>query len=757
MKKNKMSYLISAILCPFLLLADDEGTSEKSYVLEKSVVSATGFAQDIKDAPASISVVTGKSLQEVDYHDLAGAVFNVPGVDIGTGQGKTGGYEISIRGLPASYTLYLVDGLRQDVGGDVGTENYGWAQALTSFMPPRVAIERIEVIRGPMSTLYGSDALGGVVNVILKKPNMQEWESALEFQTTINERKEFSNYYGVNFYTSGPIIKNKLALQLRGNYTYRNASDVQFNYTATDGSIKTSTPGYIGNPTMGNIYNIGLRLAYAMDEKNYFYFDVANGYQNYDNSKKQLGDFTSSPKTYVNYRFNYVLAHLGTYDWGQSKTTLQYNNTVNRGRVVPYQKSLTDTSHENRDIKGNDMILQTQFNVPVYTNSWFADTITVGGQYWLQTFHDAPYGTEAYPVSNSSASTGTMAKATTPTLTTSNYNPYATPNGVNTLKNQLSLYAENQSIFLDNIILTLGARYTYDQQFGNNLSPRAYLTYNPIEWFQIKGGVSTGYKQPYLSETTTSAFGYGAQGGLPFLGNPDLKPETSVSYEGGVAFDFEYLDLSATYFRSNYKNKINRDSVPYGVGTCVNPHVVGHDNDKTGCSININVDEAYAQGVETTFAIKPIYGFRLEANYTFTQSEQLTGKSKGNPITNTPRHQVNLNLGYDIMGKADIYIQGVYKSERYRNAGSTKEPKIAKVWGDYLAKWYKPYYVINLGLNYKINKNFRVSLGVQNLLNTNFIDYRSYEKGKGAQDNLINLWNASYEGRRYFLTLATQF
>ncbi|PAF54207.1 hypothetical protein BKH42_01480 [Helicobacter sp. 13S00482-2] len=755
MNKNRILCLGCAILSPFLLLADESKKGgEKAYVLEKSVVSASGFAQDIKDAPASISVIGEKNLQEVDYHDLAGAVFNVPGVDIGTGQGKTGGYEISIRGLPATYTLYLVDGLRQDVGGDVGTENYGWAQALTSFMPTRVAIDHIEVIRGPMSTLYGSDALGGVVNIILKKPNMTEYESAIEFQTTINERKEFSNYYGANFYTSGPIIKNKLAFQLRGNYTYRNASNVDFQYKAIDGTTKTSTPGYIGNPTEGNIYNIGLRLAYAMDEKNYFYFDFANGYQNYDNRQKQLGDFTSSPEFYVNYRYNYVLAHIGSYDWGESKSTLQYNNTVNRGRVVPYQKSLTDSSHENRDIKGNDMILQTQFNVPVYTNSWFADTLTLGAQYWLQTFHDSPYGTNPYPVSHDSSKAGMN---TDKTLTTTNYNPYATPNGVNTLKNQVSVYLENQSIFLDNIILTLGARYTYDQQFGNNISPRAYLTYNPIEWFQLRGGVSTGYKQPYLSETTTSAFGYGAQGGAPFLGNKDLKPETSVSYEGGFALDFEYVDFSAIYFRNNYKNKINRDSLKYGDPGCFNPYVVGHDSASIGCSINLNVDEAYSQGIESTFSIKPIYGFRVDLNYTFMQSEQLTGKSKGNPITNTPKHQVNLSLGYDVMGKVDVYLQGVYKSERYRNAGSKKEPNIAKVWGDYLAKWYKPYYVLNLGVNYKINKNFRISLGIQNLLNTNFIDYRSYEKGKGAQDNLINLWNASYEGRRYFLTLATEF
>ncbi|PAF48054.1 hypothetical protein BKH46_01725 [Helicobacter sp. 12S02634-8] len=756
MKKIKQYICLSSVLlCPLLVWGNDTPPQEeKTYELQKSVVSASGFAQDIKDAPASISVISEKSLQEVDYHDLAEAIFNVPGVDIGTTQGKTGGYEISIRGLSASYTLYLVDGLRQNVAGDVGTRNWGWSHALNVFMPTRLAIERIEVIRGPMSTLYGSDALGGVVNIIVKKPNMRKWDNAIEFQTTVNERSQFGNYYGVNFYTSGPIIKDKLALELRGNYTYRNASDIRFSYTDTSGVKKTAEPGFVGNPTEGNIYNIGLRLAYAMDMANYFYFDVANGYQNYDNSKEQLGNFTSSPKQYVIYRTNYVLAHLGTYDWGQTKTTLQYNNTTNLGRVVPYQRSLTDTSHENRDIKGNDMILQSQAAIPVYTSKYFADTITFGAQYWLQTFHDAPYGTNPYPWSHDSTKAGCNKDHT---LVNTNYIPYANSKGINSLKNQAAIYVENESTIVDDVIVTLGARYTYDQQFGNNLSPKAYLVYNALEWLQFRGGVATGYRQPYLSETVTGAFGFGAQGGAPFLGNPDLKPETSVSYEGGVMLDFSYLSLGATYFRNDYQGKIDRKNLAFGAPNCQNPYVVGHDKTSNGCSVYVNVGKAYTQGAEVVFALKPIYGFSLNANYTYTHSEQLTNesKNKGNPVGNTPAHQVNLGVNYDLLGKADIYLQGVYKSERWRNAGKNQK-EIAKVLGEYLSQWYKPYYVFNLGVNYRINKNFRVSLGIQNILNTNFIDYYAYGK-KGDSDNLVNLWNSSYEGRKYFITLGARF
>ncbi|WP_296220131.1 TonB-dependent receptor plug domain-containing protein, partial [Pseudomonas sp. UBA2684] len=135
--------------------------------LQDVVVSAAGYEQKITEAPASISVLSQEDLQQKRYSNLAQALEDVEGIDVRQGTGKTGGLNISIRGLPSDYTLILIDGRRQNTAGNV-TPN-GFNETSTSFMPPMSAIERIEVIRGPMSTLYGSDAMGGVVNIITKK------------------------------------------------------------------------------------------------------------------------------------------------------------------------------------------------------------------------------------------------------------------------------------------------------------------------------------------------------------------------------------------------------------------------------------------------------------------------------------------------------------------------------------------------------------------------------------------------------------
>src|SRR5690606_22111296 len=117
------------------------------------VVTAAGFEQKITDAPASITVITREDLAQRPYMTLLDSVRDLEGVDIGETRDKTGQGTISMRGMGADYTLILVNGRRQNNHGDIYPNNFGGNQF--NHIPPLDAIERIEVIRGPMSTLYG--------------------------------------------------------------------------------------------------------------------------------------------------------------------------------------------------------------------------------------------------------------------------------------------------------------------------------------------------------------------------------------------------------------------------------------------------------------------------------------------------------------------------------------------------------------------------------------------------------------------------
>lgn len=133
--------------------------------LDRVVVTAGGYEQDIKDAPASISIIPKEEIMTRPIRDLGDAVQDIPGVSVE--MQKTGGNTISMRGLGSAYTLILIDGKRQNVAQGFSTNGFG--EALNANIPPLSMIERIEVIRGPASTIYGSDAMGGVINIITKK------------------------------------------------------------------------------------------------------------------------------------------------------------------------------------------------------------------------------------------------------------------------------------------------------------------------------------------------------------------------------------------------------------------------------------------------------------------------------------------------------------------------------------------------------------------------------------------------------------
>ncbi|MGT9578267.1 heme exporter protein CcmB [Escherichia coli] len=147
----RVGLCLSAISCAWPVLAvDDDG--------ETMVVTASSVEQNLKDAPASISVITQEDLQRKPVQNLKDVLKEVPGVQLtNEGDNRKG---VSIRGLDSSYTLILVDGKRVNSRNAVFRHNdfdLNWI--------PVDSIERIEVVRGPMSSLYGSDALGGVVNI----------------------------------------------------------------------------------------------------------------------------------------------------------------------------------------------------------------------------------------------------------------------------------------------------------------------------------------------------------------------------------------------------------------------------------------------------------------------------------------------------------------------------------------------------------------------------------------------------------------
>lgn len=596
--------------------------------LDAMVVSASGFEQKITDAPASISVISQEDLQQKRYNNLAQALGDVEGIDIGQGTGKTGGLNISIRGMESKYTLILIDGRRQNAAGNITPNGFG--ETSTSFMPPLSAIERIEVIRGPMSTLYGSDAMGGVINIITRKVG-KEWGGSFTQDYTYQEDRDFGDTRNTSVYASGPLIDGLLGLQVRGSLFNREESDLTYG-----NGIEVSKRG--PSPVEGRNSNVGARLSFTPHENHDFGLDVERGRQVYNNDECQLGTLDglnrncdAAATTANGYsdelrfeREQIALTHTARLGFGTLDSSLMHNTTETFGRTIPGNVIGNDSGipgtliGDDRDLETTNLVFDTKLVAPI-GDSHIA---TVGGQWWKAEM------TDGIALDDFEQKTWAM-------------------------------FAEDEWRLRDDLALTLGARYDDHEAFGGHVSPRAYLVWNTTENWTMKGGISRGYRTPDLNELHSGINGVTGQGTIITIGNPDLDPETTTSTEFGAYYDnLSGFNANATLFHNKFKDKI-------ATGDPVADPLCGGNAGGT-CSQQINVDEAVTQGLELAGSWEFAPAWTLSANYTYTDSEQKSGENKGEPLTNTPEHLANAKLNWQTTDRLNLWVKTEYRGERAR-------------------------------------------------------------------------------------------
>lgn len=703
--------LSAVALCAASLFATPSFAQQGATDLREVVVTASGSEQDIKDAPASITVINRAELQQKRFNSLAEALQDVEGVDVGAAAGKTGGLNISIRGMPSDYTLVLIDGRRQNAAGNV-TPN-GFTETQTSFMPPVSAIERIEVIRGPMSTLYGSDAMGGVINIITRKVG-KEWAGSVSADYTLQESSDFGDTRSGKFYLSGPIQQDLLGLAVRGAKFKRQAADIS--YLNQLGAEIAPVMG--ANPVKSDIANFGARLTLTPTRDHDLSLDLDAGRQTYDNARGQLGTLGTggyAPEQKYD-RDQLTLAHTGRYGFGRWDTSYMVNRTETVGRTIP-PGTPGAVAGSPRTLEVESRVLDSKLVTALGRH-----LVTVGGQWWEAEMKD-----------------GVAPQTFSFT--------------------QKALFLEDEWRIVDSFGLTFGARYDEHSLFGGKLSPRLYGVWNATPNWTFKGGVSNGYKTPRVEQLAPGINGFGNQGRTPLIGSPDLKPETSTTTEIGTYYDnLAGFTASAALFHNQFKDKITSGPGLPNCGYRPAP-------DRSGCvsfgnwpavdtfGQSINVDEAITQGLEFATRIPLDAAWSTRLNYTYTRSEQKSGPNQGKPLTDTPKHAFNASLHWQPGGAWSGWLRAEVRSERFRDPGTTAATIAAKnALGD-----YKGYGLLHIGGAYQVNKQWVISAAVYNLLNKNFIDYRGYAVPGQATPTYGSPYVNNDEGRRLWVSATYEF
>lgn len=676
----------------FSLFLSSCAYAQEQYRLNEAVISASGFEQSIVDAPASISIITKEELSQKPVKDIGEAIADIPGVDVT--MNKTGTYDFSIRGFSSSYTLVLIDGKRQSVANGFYDNGFGGSES--GYLPPLSMIERIEVIRGPASTLYGSDAVGGVINIITKK-NPNKTEASIEFNTLLqNHPKKYGNAGGLNFYIATPIIDNKFSVSTRFKYYDKKDSDLKWPTPVYQGSsqkpsnyqIASHSPGYFSSLGFGARFNLNV------NDNNDVYLDLER-YINEISVNSTSGRAIKSERRL--FKDNIVLNHDGMYDLISTNSYFQYGST------------------KDIDLHSQIFVVESKAVVPFELNKYGNFVTSFGARLDYEM------------LKNDSSSAGTEIK------------------GKNLDQTLAALYAENEYFISDNLIFTTGLRYNYSDLFNSQFTPRVYLVYNLNDNATLKGGVSKGYKIPAVKQLTNGYYNYG--NGSASFGNPDLKPEESINYELGIDFKmFNFAHYSITAFVTDFKNQISNEELD---GTLNGIDCSG----SITCTRPINLGKTRTNGIEFAFNTISYNGFSINSSYTFMDNHYKNGKKNiygGNRIENLPRHIAMIKLNYE-KGKLNSYIKTRARLDTIsKPKGGNNKP----------LPWqkYKPFYIVDIGLNYKVDKHSTLNFSIQNLFDKNFFDpgITSYANN-GLPGGYANRYQDYTEGRSFWISYKYDF
>lgn len=408
--------------------------------VERLVVSASGFAQQQTDAPASITVINKEQLEKKPIHDLADAVKGVEGVSV---NGNANKQEITIRGLPGEYTLILVDGRRQNSRESRPNGSGGYEGG---FIPPADAIERIEVIRGPMSSLYGSDAMGGVINIITK-PVTKEWHGAVSMGGTLQHNRDAGDSINGDFYLSGPLIEDKLGLQLYGSSYLRAEDKITYGQGRNDNK------------------NITAKLAFTPTDNQTILLEAGrNSLQRTTTPGKSMSEFTNRggrlDKNKMletnNDRNHWALTYKNQFDILHSELSVYQEQTKRVQKTEGVDKATGNSYkyYEDRRPEITNTVFDAKFTAFLPDN-----VMTFGGQYQYARLKDE------------SSVGGKEVKQSTITA------------------DQKALFLEDEFSVTDNLALTGGIRLDDHEYYGKHWNPRAYAVYHLTDEFTIKGGL----------------------------------------------------------------------------------------------------------------------------------------------------------------------------------------------------------------------------------------------------------------------------
>ena len=467
--------------------AQEDNYTSADGTVDQIVVTGTRLEATEKTDGSAVTVLGQQQLEDGQYRSAVDALQQVPGVDVVQSGGPGSNASVFIRGADSGQTLVMLDGIELN---NPASTNRSFNMANLTLEN----IERIEVVRGPQSTIYGSDAMGGVINLISKTA-----EKGVHVSAT-SEAGSFSSF-------------NQLA-----NLSYgSDPLDIGVGLTQQNlGSVSAASQAYgNGEPDRYNNTSLSTRLRARPSEL----FDLASTLR-YTTSSDDLDNFGGSGGDDPN-------------------RALDSDELFTRGDLTGHflNDTLTPTTYVSytRQVL-SDTNFPDELSLDVLDSSYNGDVLTYGGRV---TWAPKPY------LSMVGGAESQIERASSYYFSDGAYGPF-TDELLGTSAQDDAYFAESRVSYAEQLYVDLGVRHDQHSIFGNHTTFKVAPAWFVAPSTKIHASVGTGFKAPSLVELYSS------------YGNPDLEAEKSVGWDIGVDQDLlaKRLNLSATFFRNTFDNLI---------------------------------------------------------------------------------------------------------------------------------------------------------------------------------------------------------
>ena len=567
----------------------DSSAVSRNYNLNPVVVTGSGHHQRLKSTATPVRVLSSQEIHEQGISTFDGALTRMmPQASMAP---NSMGTFLRLNGLGNKYILILINGqkLSGDISNNVDLNRINMAR-----------VKRIEVLDGAASSLYGSDAIAGVINIITDQPTQNLISVTSDMK--ISGHGVLTEAVSLDIYKNGFGSYTSFTHDQANSYQNNDLEYVKGSDTETQKTIAPFFTGYRSNI-------IGQKFTYALTQNLALNAGLDYSYKITDRpeTRQDITGGTDYEMRYKGLRWNVG----GIYKFS-NRNSLQADFTVDRFR---YGK---EYDVETKDYAIGDYVLskkqRTMEGELKAILGLMANSTTIFGADWRKDYLTASSGNIDQDVYT------------------------------------LAAYAQHEHKLFKDFTATIGLRYTHHETFNNHLTPKATLMYAPGN-FRFRATYSAGFRAPGLDELYYHYFSVNRGKPQISFGNQNLSPEKSNYFSLNAEYRTQMAAISLTGYINRINDMVVKQNVDVDDASLAMlrrefPEITDAEASKLDhYALYQNSDKGDVKGIQLNVSANIFEGFNLSANYVYTYARSMSGE-EWNPLERSIRHAATMAANY---------------------------------------------------------------------------------------------------------------